>query len=374
MSNVQLDSPRAHAAPTGTSSVTGARRRAPGQAERLLSVPIVIGLVGGLLATLLFFWIATEGSAVPEVPHQVPVAVVGPSGDVEQLATMLQHGGAFKVIPASSDGRAISLVGRREADAIVDLYTRELQTAPAASTLTPIVLEEIFSSPNSPVHLHEVALTPLAAGDPNGMGLMLFLPLASVLGGLPAGLALALLTKPRRPRSLAEAGMRLARMAVYAGLLALFLALLADGILGYGGSQMLTIWGWSTLLVAVCMACAEAFVAALNVVGFALAAIPLLFFGIPSVPWPTPANWQSGVFRILGPYDPVAATADGIRNGVFFGSADPTKDLVILAVWIVVPMLLMSILGLQSQVRGRESEEDRVEGGHPQTTVVSLGV
>jgi hypothetical protein len=352
--------------------VTRAQQRTPRKAEGLLSAPIVIGLVGGLLATLLFFWIAAEGSAVPEKPHHVPVAVVGPTHAVEELATMLQHDGAFKVIAEGSDGRAIKLAGRRGADAIVDLYNHELQTVPAASTLTPIVLEHIFSSPDSPVHLREVAVTPLAAGDPNGMGLMLFLPLASVLGGLPAGLALALLTKPRRPRSLVEAGMRLARMVVYAGLLALFLALLADGILGYGGSQMLTIWGWSTLLVAACMACAEAFVSALSLVGFALAAIPLLFFGIPSVPWPTPANWQSGVFRILGPYDPVAATADGVRNGVFFGSADPTKDVLVLAIWIIVPVLLMLTLGVQSQARGSEPGGGREKGGYRQTAVASV--
>lgn len=315
----------------------------------LFSVPVVVGLVGGLIATLFFYWVTVEGSAVPAQPHHVPVAVVGPQRAVSHLGAGLQQNGAFKVLATSSESQALALVQKRDADAVVNLYTDQLQTVAAASTLTPIVLEQIFSSPNASIHLHTVALVPLAPGDPNGMGLMLFLSLACVLGGLPAGLALALLTKPRRPSSLADAGRRILLSVVYSGVIALGLALLADWILGYGGTQMLSIWGWATLLVTACMVCAESFVAAFGVPGFVLAAIPLLFFGIPGAPWPTPWNWQSGVFKILGPYDPVGAFADGARNTIYFASADPTKDLVVLALWIFVPILLMVGLGWHGQ-------------------------
>lgn len=333
---------------------TAQEGRHPDRPSTLLSLPVLIGLVGGLIATLFFYWLTLEGSAVPEQPHHVPVAVVGPPSAVAPLVAGLERGGSFRGIVVPTEAAAVSLVQHRNADAIIDLSSREIQTAPAASTLTPIVLEQVFSSSSSPVHLRVVPLVPLATGDPNGMGLMLFLPLASVLGGLPSGLALALLTKPRRPTSLADSGRRILLMLVSSVVIALGLALLADWILGYGGTQMLTIWGWATLLVTACMACAEAFVAAFGIPGFLLAAIPLLFFGIPSGPWPAPWNWQSGVFRILGPFDPVGAMADGVRNAVYFGSADPTKDVVVMVVWIAVPILLMLGLGMGGQFRQDE--------------------
>lgn len=313
---------------------------------RLLSLPVTIGLVGGLVATLFFFWLTVEGSAVPEQPHNVPVAVVGPASAVNRLVSGLERGGDFKGLVVPTETAAATLVQHRNADAIIDLYTHQLQTVPAASTLTPIVLEQVFSSPGSPVSLRVVPLVPLAPGDPNGMGLMLFLPLAAVLGGLPSGLALGLLTKPRRPTSLADSGRRILLIFAASALIALGLALLADWILGYGGTQMLTIWGWTTLLVTACMACAEAFVSAFGVPGFLLAAVPLLFFGIPSGPWPAPWNWQSGLFRILGPFDPVGTMADGVRNTIFFASADPTKDLIVMVLWIAVPVVLMLGLGI----------------------------
>jgi len=324
-----------------------------GQLGSLLSVTTLLGMLGGLVATLFFYWVNIEASAVPVQPRHVPVAVVGPSPVAGQVEARLESGGAFNALVARSEAEAVTFVRHRRADAIVNLYTHELQTAPAASTLTPTILEQVFLSPGAPADLRTVVIVPLAAGDPQGMGLMLFLPLACVLGGLPAGVALAILSKPRRPVSLGHAGQRTVLIIVNSTLIALGLALLADWILGYGGSQMFTIWGWATFLVTACMACAEAFVAAFGIPGVLLAAIPLLFFGGPGIPWPAPWNWQSAVFRDLGPYDAVGAASDGFRNGIFFSDADPTKDLAVLAVWTLVPLLLLLALGWQGQLKSR---------------------
>jgi len=349
MANPQLSSRYSTASKDAWPGLVQPTRPSSASWRTLVSMPILVGMLGGLVATLFFYWVAVEGSAVPQHPHKVPIAVVGPPAAVAHLAAGLERGASFKVLAGTSDRRAIGLVEERKADAVLDLYSHQLQTAPAASTLTSIVLEQMFSSPTSTLHVSVVAVAPLTPGDPNGMGLMLFLPLASVLGGLPGGLALALLTRPRKPVSLADAGSRLLRTIVYSGLIALCIASLADWILGYGGGQMLTIWGWATLLVCACAACAEAFVVALGTAGFLLAALPLLFFGIPSAPWPAPWNWQSSVFRVLGPYDAVGATADGMRNGIFFGPASDIKDLLVLAVWVLVPVLLMLGLGVLRQ-------------------------
>ena len=314
---------------------------------RFFAPQVLIGLVGGLVLTLLFLWLVEAGSAAPQTPHNVPVAAVGPGPAVSQLAAGLQRGG-FHVIAAPTEAQAVALVQTRNADAIVNLGTRQLQTAQAASPLTAIVLPQALAS----LHLRTTDITPLAPGDPAGLGLM-FISLASVLGGIPAGVALSLLLKPRRPASLADAGGRVLLLAVFCGLQALLIAAVTDGILGYGGTHMLTVWAFSTLLSTAAMAITMAFIAAFGLLAGALAsAIPILFFGVPSSPMPSPWNWEPAVYRVLGPFDPFGAATNGNINGIYFPQASQAQNLwVLLGLWIGVPVLLLLGLGWRSQRR-----------------------
>jgi hypothetical protein len=315
---------------------------------RLFAPQILIGLVGGLVLTLFFLWVVAAGSAAPQSPHNVPVAAVGPRPAVTQLAAGLQRGGAFHVIATPAEAQAVDMVQHRTADAIINLDTRQVQTAQADSPLTAIALPQAVA--HNPVHFQTVAIKPLAPGDPTGLGLM-FISLASVLGGIPAGVALALLVKPRRPASLADAGSRALLIVVFSGLQGLLIAAVADGILGYGGTHMLTVWAFSTLLSAAAMATTVAFIAAFGVLVGALAsAIPILFFGVPSAPMPSPWNWQPVVYRVLGPYDPFGAATNGNINGIFFPQASQAQNLwVLLGLWIAVPFLLLLAVGWRSQ-------------------------
>ncbi len=315
---------------------------------RSFAPQILIGLIGGLVLTLFFLWLVAAGSAAPQTPHNVPVAAVGPGPAVNQLAAGLQRGG-FHVIATPAEAQAVDVVQTRKADAIINLGTRQLQTAQAASPLTAIALPQALAS----LHLQITDIKPLAPGDPTGLGLM-FISLASVLGGIPAGVAFALLLKPRRPASLADAGSRTLLIAVFSGLQALLIAAVADGILGYGGTHMLTVWAFSTLLSAAAMATTVAFIAAFGIFGALLSALPILFFGVPSAPMPSPWNWQPTAYRILGPFDPFGAATNGNINGIFFPQASQAQNLwVLLGLWIGVPVLLLLGLGWQSQRAGR---------------------
>jgi hypothetical protein len=312
---------------------------------RLFAPQILIGLIGGLVLTLLFLWLVEAGSAAPQTPHNVPVAAVGPGSAVSRLAAGLQRGG-FHVIATPTEAQAVDLVQQRNADAIINLDTRQLQTAQAASPLTAIVLPQALA----PLHLRTTDIKPLAPGDPTGLGLM-FISLASVLGGIPAGVALSLLLKPRRPASLADAGSRTLLIIAFAGLQALLIAAVTDGILGYGGTHMLTVWAFSTLLSAAAMATTVAFIAAFGVLtGALLSALPILFFGVPSAPMPSPWNWEPAVYRVLGPFDPFGAATNGNINGIYFPQASQAQNLwVLLGLWIGVPVLLLLGLGWRSQ-------------------------
>jgi hypothetical protein len=312
--------------------------------SRSFAPQILIGLMGGLVLTLLFLWLAAGGSAVPRTPHEVPVAAVGPGPAVTRLATGLQRGG-FHVIATPTEAQAVGLVQTRNADAIINLDTRQLQTAQAASPLAAIVLPQALAS----LHLQTTDIKPLAPGDPTGLGLM-FISLASVVGGISSGVAFALLLKNRRPVSLADAGSRTLLIVVFSAVQALLIAAVANGILGYGGTQMLTVWAFSTLLSAAAMATTVAFTAAFGLAGVLVSALPILFFGVPASPMPSPWNWQPAAYRVLGPFDPFGAATNGNINGIFFPQASQAQNLwVLLGLWIGVPVLLLLGLGWQSQ-------------------------
>ena len=320
--------------------------------DRKLRMMIAAGLIGGLALALFWLWVTGEGSAAPQKPHHVPVAVVGPPPAVAQLAAGLQRGHAFRVIAAPTEAQARDLVDRRKADAIVNLQTRRLETAQAASMPAALVLPQIFASPQSQLHLKTQEIKPLKSDDPTGLGLM-FLCMCAVLAGLPSGVALALMLKPRRPTSLSDAGARVGVILAFSALAGLLIALVTDVVLGYSGSHFLVVWGWTALLCAASMGTAAALVAAIGPAGALLAAIPILFFGVASAPAPSPWNFESGIFRTLGPFDAFGATTNGVRNGIFFPDASQSQNVWVLAVWILVPVLLMMALGWRSERAAR---------------------
>lgn len=338
-----------------------------GSLSRIVPTKVLIGLLAGLPLTLFFLWVTAEGSAVPAKPHSVPVAVVGPGPVVARVAGILQRGHAFRVIYSSTEATAVDLVADRKADAVVELGTGQLLTAQASSPVTASALPQILSGPGSRLQLATTDIKPFTPGDPTGMGLM-FIALACVLGGLPAGIAMAFLSRARRPVSLADASGRVVLVILFSGIMALFIALLADGILGYGGDRMLTIWAWGAMLCAASMAVPAALVGAIGLPGVLVSAVPVLFFGVPSSPIPVSWDWESSVFRTLGPLDPFGATVDGIRNGIFFGDASQARDLAVLSVWAVVPVLVLLGLGLIRKGVGPEAPAHSATAGQLPST------
>lgn len=318
--------------------------------RRIIPPTLAVGLIGSLAISIVFLWITAEGSAVPVSPHGVPVAVVGPSQIASQVAAKLQRGGAFNAVRTPNEAAAVALVQARNADAIVNIDTRQLQTVQAAAPTTALALEDALGHPGGGL-VRVTDLVPAATGDPTGLGLM-FISLAMVIGSILGGVALALTSKKRRPTSVADAGRWVAIIVTFSVFAALFIALVADGILGYGGSHMLLIWGWGSLLCAAAMASTAVFIVALGVIpGVLLAVVSLLIFGAASSPAPIPWNWNSVVFRVLGPYDPFGATTDAMRNGIFFTSATQAHNSVVLTCWIVVPFLILLGFGWRSQRR-----------------------
>jgi hypothetical protein len=324
--------------------------------KEALPAKIVFGLIGGLLVTVIWAVLSVTGDATPQTPHNVPIAVVGSRTAVTQLADGLQRGGAFDVIKSPTEASAVTLVDQRRADAIINLDTHQLQTAQVASSLTGTVLEQMFSSPTSTLHLTTTDIKPYAPGDPTPLGLFFF-TLSCVLGSIPAGIAFTLLGKSRRVTSLTDARIRIGVIAVYSILQALVMALVVGVlILGYGNHAFLIIWLWGALMSAACMMTAVGGLAAFGLPGLAFSVLPIMDFGVPAAPVPGPWNWQPTLFRVLGPFDPFGATANGLHNGIYFPAASQVRNFGVLAGWIIVPLILVVALGYLAQRREQSAQ------------------
>jgi hypothetical protein len=89
----------------------------------------------------------------------------------------------------------------------------------------------------------------------------------------------------------------------------------------------LTIWGWGALLTAAAMATGLALVSLVVLPGVPLGLLVILLVGVPSSPVPVqPWNFAPGAYRVLGPYDPVGAAVNGMRNGLYFDGAPLTRN------------------------------------------------
>lgn len=303
---------------------------------------VLAGLAGSLAIGLLWFVISGQAYAQPR-PHNVPIAVVGPPAVVAPLAVSLRQRDAFRVIPVSAEDAATNLVEERKADAIINLPARELQTAQAASAPAATALTQIFASHPGGLTLRASELKPLRSSDPTGIAL-LFTGIAVIFAGFLAGISLPFLSITRRPTSVADGALRTLLILGFSVVTALLVALLSGPILGYYGGDFLTLWGWGTLLCAAVMASSAA-LTTISPFGAAVALVVSVGFGIAVSSVPIPWNFQSGVYRVLGPFVPDGAGINGLRDGIYFGSASQAQNLEVLAAWIVISASILLALG-----------------------------
>jgi hypothetical protein len=230
--------------------------------SRVVPLRVIAGLLFGVVITLVWVVFLPEGSEDPQKPHNVPVALVGPPPAVAQLAAVLQRRGAFRAVATPTEASAKHLVDSRKADAIINLETRQLQTAQAASITVPIapVVQQFLSASPRRLHLATSDIKPLPRGDSAGLGLF-FTTFAFVFGGIPAGVVLALTMRNHRPASVADAGAWAALIAAYSILQSLLVAVLAEATLGYERHQFLIIWEWGALVTAASMGSTAAAIA-----------------------------------------------------------------------------------------------------------------
>jgi len=311
---------------------------------RFLPMVVLVGLVAGIVLTAGFILIQGESGAVHGKPHHVRVAVVGESPQAQEAKAVLEHGGAFRVIAASDEADALNLVRHRKADGVVDPDARLLETAQAASQPAAGVLTALSQTALHDLGLRPQEIAPLSRHDSSGIGL-LFTTLGLVLGGLPAGLLLSLTSQNRRPRSVAEAGVRILIIVLYSTVVALIVAAMVAPEIGYKGTDAVAIWAWGTALVAAAMAVGAALASLIGIASVPIALLGIFTFGIASAPVPVPWNFMPAFYRVLGPFFAPGAAADGIFRSIYFPAASNTHNMIVLGIWIAVPMVALLAMG-----------------------------
>lgn len=312
---------------------------------------LLVGLTAIVVAqfalVLMFAWSFSRAG-----PHELPLAISGPSGAEHALAHGLERSqpGAFEVTfvtgaPAAraavSDRRVYAAVLLSRAGAVVYLASA---ASPAVAQLLaqalPVVVEHVM--PGAVVTMSDLAPNPV--DDPNGTALpTALIPLT--MTSIAAGVVIGLFARGRRKRLVTLVG-----YSVLAGLLVT--VALRDVIGGLGGS-----WIGNELVITLAAAsiaaasCGLATVA--GIAGILLTLLVVWFFGFAFSGATTAWQLMPTPWGHLAQYLPVGATNTGLRSVAFFDGAESTMPLVVLGAWTLAGIALT----LAGRGRNRETAE-----------------
>ncbi|KRD41203.1 hypothetical protein ASE38_16385 [Cellulomonas sp. Root930] len=296
----------------------------------------LLGLGVGLAAALTVLVLAFLWPAVTSEPHDLPVAVAGPSAAVGPFTQALEERapGVFDVVAAQDRSAAVDLVQTRDVYGAVVLGAQpEILTASGGS---PLVAQQLTAlapalqaQVGAPVPVTD--LVPLLEGDPRGaiLGAVTF-PL--VIGGMIGGIAISLTVVGVWRRVTAVVGYSVLGGLAVAGVLQGWFGALAGSYAVNAGIVGLAI-----------LAIAGVIVGCVSVVGRAGVAIgPVLFLLVANPiasaaqPWQMlPAPWGA-----IGQWMPPGAAAALLRDESYFPAADTTQLWVALASWALLGLLL----------------------------------
>ncbi len=300
------------------------------------------GLVVGLTAALTVVLVAFAWPASQLGPRDLPLAVAGPAGAADQLATTLDAAvgeGAFDVRAVASRDAAVAAIEDREVYGALVMAPdgAELLVASAASPVVAQTLSQVGGRVTEATGAPAPKVTDvvaLPADDPRGA---VFgagaLPL--VIGGIAVGAALALRVAGRTRRL--RGGL--------AASVAVGLALAAVQQFWFGALDG-SYWANAGVYALAVGAMAAAVTGLHNLLGrpgLGLAAVTILLLGNPlsgitSAPELLPDGWS-----LLGQMLPPGAAGTALRSTAFFDGAGAGTALLVLTVWLVAGGLLTAL-------------------------------
>ncbi|MFC9557054.1 ABC transporter permease [Rhodococcus sp. NPDC056960] len=314
----------------------------------------IMSLILGIAVLLALMIMAFALPASNSAPHHVPVGVVAPSVQAQQLARGLD---GFEVSEYSDAAAAREAIEHRDIYGAVVVDGRNVTSivasaaSPTVAALIPTIGDRVAQSVGGTARVEDIRAFP--ADDPRGAGLAAgALPLA--LGGWIGAMAIMLLIATPGARLLAAAG-----VAIVGGLA--LVATLQYVIGTFDGSYCTTSLAAVLGIAATCIT-VLGLRELLGGAGLGVAAVLLIFLGNPlsglsSAPEMLPTPWGS-----VGQLLPPGATGSLLRDVAFFNGHGAATPVIVLLCWLFVGVALY-LTGISRSRRDNQTDDDVVHFG-----------
>ena len=309
----------------------------PAALARGVGVPALVATIVGLAFVVVFL-----DAFHAAQPHDLPVGVVGGSQQVEQVRTALDEAapGQFAVEGFPDEDAARTAVLHRDVfGVLVPGQPSRLLSAGANGQGVTTTLTEAFTpiAQQAGTTLQPEDLRPLAPGDTRGLGIF-YAAFGVVLGGFLFGIN-SYAAAPKLP--LRWRLLSIVLFAVVSGALVAFAAdVLFDAVpAGFGTVALLV--GMLALATA---APAALVLRAIGSAGTFVTSVGLVILGNASSTGNLPAEYLPPWLAPLAGILPPGVAVRALRGATYFADDGVARAGWVLALWSVVPLLLIALL------------------------------
>jgi hypothetical protein len=319
---------------------------APGAFLRAVIVPPVVATLVGLAFVVVFL----DAFHAP-VPHHLPVAVVGAGQQVEQVAAALEERapGRFRVRQLPDEATARTEILHRDVyGALVVAARPRLLVAGANGQGVTMTLTQAFAPTAQQLGgAPQVQdLRPLAPGDTRGLGIF-YGAFGVVLGGFIFGL----LSYQAAPKLLLR--WRILSVVLFAAASGSLAALAADRIYVAIPAGF---WVVSGIVALLALATAATAAAGMRVLGSAatfVLSVGLITLGNATSTGNLPAEYLPPWLHPLAAVLPPGVAVRALRGATYFADDGVVQALWVLALWAVVPLVLIGLVDAVGRRRRR---------------------
>jgi hypothetical protein len=313
-------------------------------------------IIAALVVGLAFVWSFVGGLHQPKF-HRVPVVIAGPLALDRALSSA---GSQFSVTHVASRQAAIDRVDDKDALGGIVVGPRRIEVLVASAagltvsnTLKTALPPKLKAAAPRGTPIRVLDLKPAPKNDPLGLT-PFFLALSLVIGSYIGAVffALAFGVKPVGRRVWG----RLSGVAIIGFVLALGEVAIVYAIGPLHGHYIALVLAGLLLGLSVSFMTVglQSF---LGILGTTIAILIFVILGNPASGGPVPTQLLPGIWRVLGPYLPVGAGTDLIRNIVYFGSHNLTRPLLVLFAWVAVGVLFV-LASVRTRPHGLQMKDD----------------
>jgi hypothetical protein len=296
------------------------------------------------LVLMLAFAFSYVGAFHEPIPHQVPLAVVGPPSLAGQLDQLPGDPLDTRVSPSRSD--ALSQIDDRKVYGAYEAAANRLYVASAANRATAFALEQTFDRLAAAQGRPAVRVTdvkPLPPNDANGTAAF-YAVIAWVFGGYIGSTLVGLIGTPRS-RSRTRAAERIGALAGFGLVAGILSVLLLRVCFGVFAGHVVAMCAIAALTIFASGAATAGIQALAGPAGTGLVILLFVILGNAASGGPFARPLLPGLWRTIGGVLPPGASVDLSRSALFFDGARIAGPILVLVGWAAVGTALMIALG-----------------------------